>query len=82
LSADAGQSVAPYAERLFAFGTQFGIDRREGLEAVFDSVDASGTVVADTKLLWPQTDISRPASRAPNGTTMRRHAPQSRGISH
>ena len=50
------QSVAPYAERLFAFGTQFGIDRREGLEAVFDSVDASGTVVADTKLLWPQTE--------------------------
>ena len=50
------QSVAAHAERLFAFGTQFGIDRREGLEAVFDSVDASGTVVAGTKLLWPQTE--------------------------
>ena len=50
------ESVAPYAERLFAFGTQFGIDRSADLAAVFDSVDASGAVVAGTKLLWPQTE--------------------------
>jgi mannose/cellobiose epimerase-like protein (N-acyl-D-glucosamine 2-epimerase family) len=50
------QSVAAHAERLFAFGTQFGIDRSDGLEAVFDTVDARGTVVAGTKLLWPQTE--------------------------
>jgi mannose/cellobiose epimerase-like protein (N-acyl-D-glucosamine 2-epimerase family) len=49
-------SVTPYAERLFAFGTQFGIERGDGLEAVFDSVDAAGMVVAGTKLLWPQTE--------------------------
>jgi mannose/cellobiose epimerase-like protein (N-acyl-D-glucosamine 2-epimerase family) len=48
-------SVAPYAQRLFAFGTQFGIDRHE-LEAVFDVVDADGALVAGTKLLWPQTE--------------------------
>jgi mannose/cellobiose epimerase-like protein (N-acyl-D-glucosamine 2-epimerase family) len=47
-------SVTPYAERLFAFGSKFGIDRSDG--AVFDGVDASGRVVADTKLLWPQAE--------------------------
>jgi mannose/cellobiose epimerase-like protein (N-acyl-D-glucosamine 2-epimerase family) len=46
-------SVAPYAERLFAFGTRHGLDR-DGI--VFDGVDASGTLVAGTKLLWPQTE--------------------------
>jgi mannose/cellobiose epimerase-like protein (N-acyl-D-glucosamine 2-epimerase family) len=51
------ESVTPYAERLFAFGTQFGIERGDGLAgAVFDTVDANGAVVADTKLLWPQTE--------------------------
>ena len=51
------ESVIPYAEKLFAFGTQFGIERHEGLlGAVFDGVDASGTLVADTKLFWPQTE--------------------------
>lgn len=46
-------SVAPYAERLFAFGAKFGLDS-DGL--VFDGVDASGALVAGTKLLWPQTE--------------------------
>ena len=50
------ESVAPYAERLFAFGTRFGIDRSVDLAAVFDTVDARGAVVAGTKLLWPQTE--------------------------
>ena len=51
------ESVIPYADQLFAFGTQFGIERHEGLlGAVFDGVDASGTLVAGTKLLWPQTE--------------------------
>jgi mannose/cellobiose epimerase-like protein (N-acyl-D-glucosamine 2-epimerase family) len=47
-------SVRPYAERLFAFGRTFGIDPNDG--AVFDGVDASGELVAGTKLLWPQTE--------------------------
>jgi len=46
-------SVAPYAERLFAFGTRHGIDQ-DGI--VLDGVDASGALVAGTKLLWPQTE--------------------------
>jgi mannose/cellobiose epimerase-like protein (N-acyl-D-glucosamine 2-epimerase family) len=45
--------IAPYAERLFAFGTKFGIDQ-DGL--VFDGVDASGALVAGTKTFWPQTE--------------------------
>jgi mannose/cellobiose epimerase-like protein (N-acyl-D-glucosamine 2-epimerase family) len=48
------ESVMPFAERLFAFGSEFGIDPNDG--AVFDGIDASGHVVADTKLLWPQTE--------------------------
>jgi mannose/cellobiose epimerase-like protein (N-acyl-D-glucosamine 2-epimerase family) len=47
-------SVKPCAERLFAFGTRFGIDPADG--AAFDGVDASGAVVAGTKLFWPQTE--------------------------
>ena len=47
------ESVLPYAERLFAFGKQHGIDT-DGL--VFDGVDADGALVAGTKLLWPQTE--------------------------
>ena len=50
------ESVMPYADRLFAFGTQFGIERGDGLGAVFDGVDANGALVAGTKLLWPQTE--------------------------
>jgi mannose/cellobiose epimerase-like protein (N-acyl-D-glucosamine 2-epimerase family) len=51
------ESVLPYADRLFAFGTQFGIERGDTLSgAVFDGVDATGTLVAGTKLLWPQTE--------------------------
>jgi len=49
-------SVAPFAERLFAFGTQFGIDREGLAGAVLDGVDAAGKLVAGTKLLWPQTE--------------------------
>ena len=48
------ESVVAYAERLFAFGTTFGIDPADF--AVFDAVDASGQRLADTKLLWPQTE--------------------------
>jgi mannose/cellobiose epimerase-like protein (N-acyl-D-glucosamine 2-epimerase family) len=52
------ESVIPYAERLFAFGTRFGIEREGDLRgAVFDGVDAAGALVADTKLLWPQTEF-------------------------
>jgi mannose/cellobiose epimerase-like protein (N-acyl-D-glucosamine 2-epimerase family) len=50
-------SIVSYAERLFAFGSQFGIERGETLPgAVFDGVDASGALTADAKLLWPQTE--------------------------
>jgi mannose/cellobiose epimerase-like protein (N-acyl-D-glucosamine 2-epimerase family) len=45
--------IAPYAERLFAFGTKFGIDQ-DGL--VLDGIDASGALVAGTKTFWPQTE--------------------------
>ena len=48
------ESVIPYAEGLFAFGSAFGLDQ-DGM--VFDGVDAAGKVVADTKLLWPQTEF-------------------------
>lgn len=50
-------SVIPHMERLFAFGSKFGIERGEGLGgAVLDGVDESGALVAGTKLLWPQTE--------------------------
>ncbi|MEJ0078897.1 MAG: AGE family epimerase/isomerase [Alphaproteobacteria bacterium] len=49
--------IVQYAEGLFAFGSQYGIERGEGLRgAVFDGVDAQGALVAGTKLLWPQTE--------------------------
>ena len=52
------QSVLAYAERLFAFGSAFGIERDDTLPgAVFDGVDDQGALVADTKLLWPQTEF-------------------------
>jgi mannose-6-phosphate isomerase len=59
-------SIVPYAERLFAFGSRFGIERDQGLKgAVFDGVDAQGALVAGTKLLWPQTEyIKACAARA------------------
>jgi len=53
-SATRDDGILPYAERLFAFGSTFGIDPNDG--AVLDGVDASGRLVADTKLLWPQTE--------------------------
>ena len=52
-----GESVVPFAERLFAFGSRHGIERDAGLAgAVLDGVDADGAPVAPTKLLWPQTE--------------------------
>jgi mannose/cellobiose epimerase-like protein (N-acyl-D-glucosamine 2-epimerase family) len=49
--------IVPHAERLFAFGSRFGIERGAGLTgAVLDGVDAQGALVAGTKLLWPQTE--------------------------
>ena len=55
--ADRDDSIVPYAERLFAFGSRFGIDLEGNLKgAVFDGVDAAGKLVADTKLMWPQTE--------------------------
>ena len=51
------ESVTLYAQRLFDFGDKFGIERGDGLGgAVFDGVDAAGTLVAGTKLFWPQTE--------------------------
>jgi mannose/cellobiose epimerase-like protein (N-acyl-D-glucosamine 2-epimerase family) len=50
-------AVVAFAERLFAFGSAFGIERGGGLAgAVFDGVDAQGALVAGSKLLWPQTE--------------------------
>ena len=50
-------SIIPYAKRLFAFGSKFGIEREADVHgAIFDGVDADGGLVAGTKLLWPQTE--------------------------
>ncbi len=52
------RDVIAFADQLFAFGSRFGIERGETVRgAVFDGVDASGKLVADTKLLWPQTEF-------------------------
>src|SRR3954447_3443551 len=54
--------IIPYTERLFKFGASFGIERGGTLHgAVFDGVAADGTLVADTKLLWPQTEYIKAA---------------------
>ena len=51
------ESVILYSDRLFAFGEKFGIERGDGLiGAVVDGVDATGGLVAGTKLFWPQTE--------------------------
>ena len=47
------ESVLAAAQKLFAFGERFGID---GDGIVFDGVDATGGLVAGTKLFWPQTE--------------------------
>ena len=45
------------AQRLFAFGTQHGLDTAGPLKGVaFDVVDNHGSVVADSKRVWPQTE--------------------------
>lgn len=50
-------SVKDYAQRLFTFGTKHGLDQEEALQGVvFDGVDSQGALVADSKLLWPQTE--------------------------
>jgi mannose/cellobiose epimerase-like protein (N-acyl-D-glucosamine 2-epimerase family) len=51
------QSVKQYAQRLFIFGTAHGIDDQGPLQGmVFDGVDTHGSLVAESKLLWPQTE--------------------------
>jgi mannose/cellobiose epimerase-like protein (N-acyl-D-glucosamine 2-epimerase family) len=51
------RSVVPCAERLFRFGTTFGVEDQGPLRgAIVDGVDQAGAVVAATKLLWPQTE--------------------------
>jgi mannose/cellobiose epimerase-like protein (N-acyl-D-glucosamine 2-epimerase family) len=51
------ESVVPWADRLFEFGTRFGIEREGPLRgAIVDGVDRAGGPVAATKLLWPQTE--------------------------
>jgi mannose/cellobiose epimerase-like protein (N-acyl-D-glucosamine 2-epimerase family) len=46
-------TVAREAESLYGFAQRYGVDG-DGL--AFDAVDASGKIVAGTKLLWPQTE--------------------------
>jgi mannose-6-phosphate isomerase len=43
----------PVADALFAFAERRGVDADGG---VFDRIDRSGTVLADSKRLWPQTE--------------------------
>jgi mannose/cellobiose epimerase-like protein (N-acyl-D-glucosamine 2-epimerase family) len=43
----------PAADALFAFAERHGVDADGG---VFDRVDRSGALLADTKRLWPQTE--------------------------
>ena len=51
-------SLDARAEALWQFGTRFGIERDVApLGLAFDGVDADGTIRADTKLLWPQTEF-------------------------
>ena len=50
-------SVKEYAQRLFTFGTRYGLDQQDALKGVvFDGVDSKGALIADSKLLWPQTE--------------------------
>ena len=49
--------IVPYTERLFRFGGSFGVEHGGTVPgAVFDGVAADGTLIADTKTLWPQTE--------------------------
>ena len=52
--ASADDSVFSDAERLYSFAKDRGVDV-DGV--AFDAVHADGSVVADTKLLWPQTEM-------------------------
>ncbi|MEO6566320.1 MAG: AGE family epimerase/isomerase [Casimicrobiaceae bacterium] len=50
--------VADHATRLWEFGLRFGVERdTPPLDLAFDGVTADGTLVAATKLLWPQTEL-------------------------
>lgn len=49
------QETADLQEKLFAFGRRHGIDSVEP-RVVFDAIDPTGRVLADTKLFWPQTE--------------------------
>jgi mannose/cellobiose epimerase-like protein (N-acyl-D-glucosamine 2-epimerase family) len=52
------QDLHAHAQRLFEFGTRHGLDSRGPLQGmVFDSVNADGAVLADSKLVWPQTEF-------------------------
>ena len=45
------------AGHLFTFGEKFGVDRHDALGgAVMDGLNPQGSVVASTKLFWPQTE--------------------------
>ncbi|UCE84884.1 MAG: AGE family epimerase/isomerase [Deltaproteobacteria bacterium] len=59
-----GDDAAPgLAERLFAFGQRYGVDPEFG--GVYDQIDPDGSVLRDTKRLWPQTEyVKALAARA------------------
>ena len=57
LTPDTRDNLQGYADRLFEFGSQYGIDTTGLLQGlVFDAVTANGLALATSKLLWPQTE--------------------------
>ncbi len=53
-----GPELTSLADALWQFGLAHGVDRDMApRDLAFDGVDASGTLIADTKLLWPQTEL-------------------------
>ena len=60
------ESVHAEADALFDFAARHGLDSEHG--GVFDQIDAGGSVLLDTKRLWPQTEyLHALASRALRG---------------
>lgn len=52
-----GADLNQYAKSLFSFGTAHGLDLAGPLQGiVIDSVSVDGTALANSKLLWPQTE--------------------------